>query len=147
MGACSHSVDSGDPGGRLLAEVRLAVTTAVPPGADTSPLVTREPYIDSCDGRAATRGWQPATVAIRLATVLPAADLAAQVDGRIGPLGWHRTTSEKGVAGEYFRWEKQVATGTAALTMNSDETPRPDPRHPWDILAVAPAVGRPATGC
>jgi hypothetical protein len=137
----------GDPGGRLLAELTATVAAALPPGADASSVIRREPYKDSCDGRAEARGWQAATVATRLATDLSPNELAAGVDSRIGGLGWRRTRSESAPGGAYFRWEKPLSTGTATLFLNSNESPHPDPAHPWALVATAPAVGEAVTGC
>jgi hypothetical protein len=144
---CSGANRTGDPGGRLVAELRSAAAAAIPPGADTSAVLAGEPRRDSCDGRPETRGWDPATVSFRFATALSPSDLAAHVDATLMSLGWRRTTSESTPGGAYFRWEKAVPTGTATFVLNSDEHPHPDPARPWTAIAAAPAVGKPATGC
>jgi hypothetical protein len=123
------------------------MTTAVPPDADTSGVVAREPYRDSCDGAAKTRGWTLVSVATRLATKMSDADLAAFVDQRLTGLGWHRTASHSASTGDYVRWEKQVSTGTAVFAINIDEHPHPDPQRPWEVSAMAPPAGKEATGC
>jgi hypothetical protein len=123
------------------------MTAAVPPDANTSAVVAREPYRDSCDGMAKTRGWTSVSVATRLATSMSGADLAAFVNQRLTGVGWHRTASHSAPTGDYVRWEKQVSTGTAVFAINSDETMHTDPLRPWDVSAMAPPVGKEVTGC
>ena len=142
LAACDRSPASGDPGGMLLAQLRAAMTAALPPGADTSGVIEREPYRDSCDGRAGTAGWTPATVATRFATGLTEADLAASIDQRLASLGWHRARTQVTAEGSYLRWEKPLATGTALFVVNSAEQPHPDPDRPWDVVASAPPDGQ-----
>jgi len=96
---------------------------------------------DSCDGRAGTQGWGQVVVQAGFAWNGTPAELVAQVGGHLASLGWNQvrtgTTSSGGVS-----WAKQLTNGsTASVSLFPGQTPN------WEFVAVAPPVGRAASGC
>lgn len=148
----NRTQDSGDPGGKVLNQLVPAASAL--PGYGTSSLpwvsnpslsrayvIKSEPRRDSCDGRAGTQGWGQAVVQAGFAWTGTTAELISQVGGHLAAIGWHRvstgTTSSGGVS-----WAKQLTNGSiASVSLAPEQTPN------WELVAVAPPVGKAASGC
>jgi len=143
---------SGDPGGKVLNQLVPAAsalpgygTSSLPwvsnPSLSQAYLIKSEPKQDSCDGRAGTQGWGQAVVRAGFAWTGTTAELVSQVGGHLAALGWNRvstgTTSSGGVS-----WAKQLTNGSiASVSLAPEQTPN------WEFVAVAPPVGKAASGC
>lgn len=135
--------DSGDPGGRVLAQL-TPVISALPENAASSYVWKMEPHQDSCDGMAGTFGWSEVVVQSGFQWKGTSQDLAHSLSQRLFRLGW-RTGAPVGipVGQPEFAWSKTLTNGTeATLTVG-----RAANGSPWQLTAVAPPVGRAAGGC
>jgi len=143
---------SGDPGGKVLNQ--LAPAASALPGYGTANLpwssqpslsqpylIESEPSGDSCDGRAGTQGWSQVVVQGSFHWTGSHEALFVKVGSGLGVLGWHRTP----IPGQNEAiWKKRLDNGsTATATLNL--SPLGDPE--WEFVALAPPVGKAATGC
>ena len=123
---------TGDPGGRILAQLR-PLRSIVPPGAKVEYAQFLEPRADSCDGNPSTVGWDPATV--NMAFSDPSSSPLPHVAARLQQLGWQ--VSEPTVSS----WTKVLKNHTSA-SANIDLTDKT-----WEFVATAPADGPAPMGC
>ena len=91
---------SGDPGGRIMAQILPAAsalpgygTPALPvrssPPTTTGPyLIKSEPHQTSCDGRPGTFGWSSVDVQARFTYARTRATLFDDIGSRLKALGW-----------------------------------------------------------
>jgi hypothetical protein len=143
---------SGDPGGRIMAQLAPAASSL--PGYGTArlpleqsptlngPYLTKmEPRQDSCDGRAGTQGWSQVVVQAGFIWSGSAADLFGHVGARLRSLGWK--ADPIGVASEPSAWwSKRLLSGSAAQASLESSLP-----SRWEFVVVAPPAGRAASGC
>jgi hypothetical protein len=124
---------SGDPGGRLMGDLRL-VGTAAPPGAVTSDAQEQEPvWIGFCSDEYLIRGWSELTYGVNFTTHLSRRKVLLDVSSRLASLGWgHRHANP----GSGWVWSKQLSNGDTAQLILSP----PFERYPWYFSATAPAV-------
>lgn len=134
---------SGDPGGRILGELRPA-TAAVPGAATIAYRQEVEPRWDSCDGRPGTFGWDDVVVIVHFTTALSAETVKAHADAALRPLGWMPDSSQRQGDVSSYSWTKELGNGTTATVQVSHEGQ--DPRA-WDLGAGAPPVGPRVSGC
>jgi hypothetical protein len=143
---------SGDPGGKVLNQLVPAAsalpgygTSSLPwvsnPSLTQAYLIKSEPKQDSCDGRPGTEGWGQAVVQAGIAWAGTTVELISQVGDRLAALGWHRlSTSTTGSGG--VSWAKQLSNGsTASASLD------PEQGTDWEFVAIAPPVGKAASGC
>ena len=121
---------TGDPGGRILAQLR-PLRSIVPPGAKLNYAQFYEPHPDSCDGNPSTVGWDPATV--NMAFSDPAPSPLPYVIARLQQLGWQ-------VVEPTTSWTKVLKNHTSATAFI-------DFSDGWEFTATAPADGPAPTGC
>ena len=143
---------SGDPGGKILNQLVPAASAL--PGYGTSSLPwasqpnTSRPYLtktepdrDSCDGRAGTQGWSQVVVQGSFRWAGSHRALFDKVDSGLSAIGWRQTT----IADQNEAiWKKRLDNGSTATAM-LDLSPLGSPD--WEFVALAPPVGKPATGC
>lgn len=129
----SRDDSSGDPGGRVLAEIS-SIAAALPADARLDSEQRGEPIRDSCDGRSGTEGWSPVSAAEWFHTALSAEELRGQIDAGLQRVGWRPAHS--------VLWELDLANGSTA---SASLSPYGDGR--WSLVAIAPPVGTAASGC
>jgi hypothetical protein len=143
VGAWWHlsSNRTGDPGGRVMAQL-VPVISAVPEQASKSYVWRLEPHQDSCDGIPSTRGWSQVVVQIGFKWRQSPAALFSAMNSHLVPLGWSHKRTQVAVPLEYL-WTKRLTNGTEArLTVDQEY-----PSSIWQLDAIAPPVGRAASGC
>ena len=132
---------SGDPGGKVLAQL-APVVSALPSGASTTYLWKMEPTQDSCDGIAGTQGWSQVVVQAAFRWRRSPRALFAVMNGRLIRIGWGHGASQNSSPPGY-QWTKKISNGTKAdLTVDKESS-----SSLWQLDAVAPPVGRAASGC
>lgn len=141
---------SGDPGGKVLNQ--LAPAASALPGYGTSSLpwssqpslsqpylIKSEPRGDSCDGGAGTQGWSQVVVQGSFRWTGSHDALFVKVGSGLEVLGWHRTPTS---GQDEAIWKKRLDNGSTATAVLS---PLGDPE--WEFVALAPPVGKAASGC
>jgi len=136
---------TGDPCGKVLNQL-VPAASALPgygtpklswasdPRISQAYLIKCEPKQDSCDGRAGTQGWGQAVVQAGFPWSGTPAELTSQVGGHLASLGWNQVS---GVS-----WSKKLTNGsTASVSIFPGQSPN------WEFVAVAPPVGKAASGC
>ena len=134
---------NGDPGGRILGELRPA-SAAIPAAAAIGYRQEVEPRWDSCDGRPGTFGWDDVAVIVHFTTTLSAEAVRAHADSALRALGWKVDSSLHQGDVFSYSWTKELFNGTTTWVQVSNEGQ--DPRV-WDLAAGAPPVGPRASGC
>lgn len=132
---------SGDPGGKVLAQL-VPVVSALPSGTSTTYLWKMEPTQESCDGIAGTQGWSQVVVQAAFRWRKSPQALFAAINGRLIRIGWGHGASQNSSPPGY-QWTKRISNGTKAdLTVDKEFS-----SSLWQLDAVAPPVGRAASGC
>lgn len=141
----------GDPGGRILAQLRTAAL-AVPTRAHLNWSHFDEPKLDSCDGRAGTWGYDPVIVQADFSWQQSQSTVLASVRHALEGTGW-RWTEPTPVTfpGQNYETGDAIATwartlpggrpATAALF--SDAYAHAE----WSFIAEAPATLPPPKQC
>lgn len=141
------SAASGDPGGKVLAELVPAASAL--PGYGTSDLpwrsdprldgpyiVKTEPFHDSQDGMPGTECWSKVVVQAGFRWTGGSASLFSQVGERLVALGWSPNAVLSTTEAD---WTKQLHDGSQALAaLDLDPTGPPW----WEFVVTAPAVGK-----
>lgn len=96
---------------------------------------------DSCDGRAGTQGWGQVVVQAGFVWKGTPAELVSQVGRHLASLGWNNLSTDASNTGR-GSWAKRLTNGSTASASLFPGQP-PD----WEFVAVAPPVGRAASGC
>jgi hypothetical protein len=148
----------GDPGGQVLNQ--LVPAAAALPGYGTSRLpwgsavgisagglndsyvMKMEPHTDSCDGIAGTQGWSSVVLQAGFYWKGPATSLFRFVNRGLSAIGWHRVPLKRGGRPQ-VRWWLRLNNGKEAIA----SLDRVAPKYPWEFLAIAPPIGKPARGC
>ena len=132
---------SGDPGGRILAQLK-PVGYTLPAGAAVNYRQMFEPHQDSCDGNPATKGWSQVVSQTNFQWSGTPSRLIAMINTRMQNLGWtFSPASGNGQPGG--EWTKTLTGGTTA-----DATLTAEPGgSTWTLIALAPPVGRAVSGC
>jgi hypothetical protein len=150
--ASGRTQPSGDPGGKVLSQ--LAPAAAALPGygmpdlpwtthpSPTGPyLIKSEPKRDSCGGRPGTEGWGQVVLQGNFRWPGSHSALVVKVGSGLGALGWNQTP----IPGQNEAiWKKVLNNGSIATAMLS-LSPLGDPD--WEFVALAPPVGKAASGC
>ena len=131
---------SGDPGGRVLGQL-TPVVSAIPPAATTSYVWKQEPHQDSCDGRAGTQGWSQVVVQSAFTWRGSVQALAAAMANRLTSLGWGPPSVTVPPVSPEVSWTRSLSGGSHAQLSVSQEG------SDWQLDAIAPPVGRAASGC
>jgi hypothetical protein len=84
---------SGDPGGKLLAQL-VPVVSAFPSGTSTTYLWKMDPTQESCDGIAGTQGWSQVVVQAAFRWRKSPQALFAAMNGRLIRIGWGHGASQ-----------------------------------------------------
>lgn len=148
----NRAPSSGDPGGRVLAQIAPSASALPGYGTPALPLrshsrtlgaylVESEPAISSCDGRPGTQGWTTAHVSAMFTWTGSKATLFSAVGSRLASLGWVVVPDVRSSDTEHM-WVKTLTDGAQAhamLTLAPIGTA-------WTFTALAPPVG-PAAGC
>ena len=130
--------NTGDPGGRVLSQL-TPFFSAVPSDAHVAYARSNEPFQNSCDGIAGTQGWSQVDVQTGFTWSGSGQALGDVMNGRLTELGW--TTSEPIAPGEPA-WTKTLSNGTTADLKVQFMGP-----NTWQLDALAPPVGKAASGC
>ncbi len=153
------SIDpSGDPDGKVMAQLTSTVTALpgygtpalpwvnqIPPSLNASYIIKMEPHQDSCDGRAGTQGWSQVVVqaGFHWNSGLPL--LVAHMDPRLAKLGWKVFPQPSTAYPPTATWAKTLGTGghgflgvTQEGGMNSSD---------WELVATGDPTGKAASGC
>lgn len=161
LGACItglrwlRSQLSGDPGGRVMAQLTPAVTSLPgygtialpwvseqPPSLGAPYIIRMEPYPDSCDGGAGTQGWTPVVVQAGFRWVGDISSLTAYMEPRLAKLGWTLQSEPQGPSPSGRGWTKTLRNGTPATLDVSQEG-----SNNWELVAEGEPVGGAASGC
>lgn len=129
----------GDPGGRIMAVLREA-KAAVPEGAHVLLLQDDGPHWDSCDGRDGTFGWDDVTYYVRFTSDMPAPEVFRAADAALLVEGWTRTGGDGNAFGSWSPAGTRLAGAEARLSYDVQS-------RVWGLIATAPPVGRPSSGC
>jgi hypothetical protein len=121
----------GDPGGRILAELKPAAA-AVPAGAQVLSHEDSEPSWAACDG-APGSGWTEASVTVQFSVSLSSSQLVDRADRQLVGRGWRLVQA----SGTGATWTKAVAGGVQAAAVLSPA----DRSGVWWLRASAPAQG------
>lgn len=119
----------GDPGGRILADLRPAAG-AVPAGSEVLSRQESEPSWVTCDG-AAGSGWTEVRVDVQFSAPLSYDQIVAGMNRRLADRGWQQTSAAGGT------WTRAVAGGgqaVAALGAGGQA-------GAWWLYVTAPAQG------
>lgn len=151
----STRTTSGDPGGRILAQIVPAAsalpgygTSALPLRsstlAPTEPyLIESEPHQTSCDGRPGTAGWSSVVVQARVFSAGTRAALVNEVGARLRALGWTRLPDVRSTDTEHM-WKKTLTSGATAHAVLTSAGGR---NGPWTFVVTAPPISHAASGC
>jgi hypothetical protein len=134
----SSDLGPGDPGGRILDQLR-PLATAVPRNAKVDYAHFQEAQLDSCDGVPSTRGWDGPVVQIRFNWNGSTATLLGHANHRLKQLGWKQAAPPS--VGPGAEWTKRLKNGsgvTASLEGFGGG---------WTLFAQAPPVGKLVSGC
>lgn len=82
----------GDPGGRLMAELRKTTLPAVPAGFPVSYRQFVDSHWDSCDGVPSTAGYDPVSITIVFKRSDSEALLERAISRRLRAVGWHKAS-------------------------------------------------------
>ena len=138
--AISPGPSTGDPGGRILSELR-PVGYAIPRDAQILYRNDVEPHWDSCDARPGTFGWDPVVVQIHFRSGLSPDDVESNADAQLRKLGWSSAYqySAPAIAWGWTKQLRNVTEAKAQLEVEADGA--------WTLIALAPPVGPRAHGC
>jgi hypothetical protein len=132
---------SGDPGGKVLAQL-VPVVSAIPSGTSMTYLWKLEPTQDSCDGIAGTQGWSQVVVQTAFRWRKSPQALFVVINERLLRIDWGHGASQNSSPPGY-QWTKKLSNGTRAdLTIDKEPS-----STLWQLDAVAPPVGKAASGC
>lgn len=144
MAAITHGTP--DPGGRSFARLQTTLT-ALPRDAQVILQQANEPQWTSCDGRAGTSGWTDVTISTQFRTHESPAELVAAAGRRLAAAGWSGRRPLDSPLGSGAMWSHLVADGARATVSLTPATMGGGTAPFWDLTAVAPPRGRPASGC
>jgi hypothetical protein len=131
---------SGDPGGRVLAQLTPTIS-AIPPASKTTYVWNQEPHQDSCDGLAGSQGWSQVVVQSAFKWPGSAQALAVAMTSRLNFLGWGSPSVTAPPTLPEATWTKSLSGGsTAQLSVTQQGSY-------WQLDAIAPPVGKVAGGC
>lgn len=146
---------TGDPGGKVMAQLTPTVTalpgygtgslpwvSQLPASLAASYVITMEPHRDSCDGMAGTQGWSQVVVQARFQWSTGFGNLVAYMDPRLAKLGWSVVQPRDPTGPPTGDWTKALSNGTRA-DLNISEAGPPV----WEFVATAQPIGRAASGC
>ena len=133
---------SGDPGGRVLTQLR-PVRAAIPKhNVIINYANYEEPKMDSCDGQPGTQGWDEAVVQVSFRWKGKVAPLMSFAAAQMAENRWVVTRPEVTYPQPYIGWSKHLLNGTTATSSLDFED-----YGTWTLIAEAPPVGKPVTGC
>jgi hypothetical protein len=143
---------SGDPGGKVLSQLVPAASALPGYGTPSLPwisapsmsgpyLIKSEPRQDSCDGMAGTQGWSQVVVQAGFDWTGTPDGLFSSVGEHLYALGWNRVSIRDPTDSEAI-WSKRLTNGSTAEANLS-----PEGEHYWEFVALAPPVGKAASGC
>ncbi|MGN6634458.1 MAG: hypothetical protein ACTHJ6_03205 [Oryzihumus sp.] len=136
----------GDPGGVRLAALRQ-VSPALPPGAVIQEHVEAAPSQTSCDGRPGTEGWSDVLADWQFASTQATDQVRAHAAAQMAALHWGAASSSDTPLGPVLEWTRIIRPGTQAHAQLSLGRSGPGPLAYWELSAVAPPVGKAASGC
>ena len=132
----------GDPGGKVLAQLS-PVVTALPLTVSTKYVWNMEPHQDSCDGRAGTFGWSEVVVQSGFSFKGAPKLLFGVMSPRLSELGWKVGNQEGVPISPNYKWHKTLTNGSYAQL----SVERSYGSSAWQLDAVAPPIGKKASGC
>ncbi len=132
---------TGDPGGRILSQLRLT-EVAIPPGSKIAYANYQEPQLDSCDGKPSTLGWNDAVVQISFNWSGTDRSLVTFANQQLAAHGWsvHIWSIQQNLTSA--GWTKQLENGSRSEVELSREA-----NGGWLLLAQAPPLGRHVSTC
>lgn len=136
------SLPGGDPGGRILAQI-APVGSATPADVTVNYRHLSEPRIDSCDGRASTRGWSLAVVQVNFDWNGTPPDVISLVGQRLRDLGWAHPINAQENFLPAQQWDKQLSDGKKAYTHLEAAAGG----RTWTLITFAQPEGRQVSGC
>jgi hypothetical protein len=137
----------GDPGGRILDQLR-PVTSSVPPKAKITYKAFSEPTWQNCAGQPEqTEGWNNASLDVSFSWSGSSSALISYVNTQLSKAGWGAFTSDGSIriAGD---WTKKLRNGTEARVLLQfwGLLPSEQPAY-WALDAAAPPVGPTTAPC
>ena len=134
---------SGDPGGRIIAQLRPAVA-ALPPDARVLYRNDVEPRWDSCDGRPSTYGWDDVVVQVHFASATGPDAILADADAVLTSQRWSSIPLARMPDVVQQMWSKVITNGTTAkISLAEDQYGT----NEWSLFASAPPQGQRVSGC
>jgi len=145
---------SGDPGGRILAQIVPAAsalpgynTPALPwetsPSTSGAYLIKSEPHQTSCDGRAGTFGWSSVVVQGRFPFGGTRLNLFREMESRLAALGWTGVSNVRSTDTEHM-WRKRLINGSEAHAILASTPPG---SASWTFVVTAPPISHASSGC
>jgi hypothetical protein len=138
---------TGDPGGRVLEQLR-PIRNAIPKhGVVINYAHYQEPHMDSCDGRPGTQGWNEVVVQVSFNWNGKNEPLMYFAAVQMAKNGWvvsrpGQVTRGAYTGPPYAGWSKRLQNGTTANASLELED-----YGSWTLIATAPPVGRQVSGC
>ena len=112
-----------------------------PPSTSQPYLIKSEPRQDSCDAMSGTQGWSQVVVQGLLDWTGTPDGLFSLVGKHLHVLGWNTVSINEPTEAI---WSKRLTNGSTAQVM-LNLSPLGEPH--WEFIALAPPVGKAASGC
>lgn len=151
----SRGSAGGDPGSAVMDQLTPAVSSLPGYGTDALPWVNQipesmltpyaikiEPFQDSCDGMAGTRGWSQVVVQAGFKWTRGLKALVAKIDPRLTELGWTIVSPLRKSYPPNQDWTKTLDNGSRAVLSVTKSA-----GAFWQLDAVAKPIGKAASGC
>ena len=149
---------NGDPGSRVMDQLTPTVsslpgyaTAALPwvnqiPQSMGAPYAIKiEPFQDSCDGIAGTRGWSQVVVQAGFKWTKGLSALVSHMAPRLTKLGWSAPAQSQTSNPPSQSWIKTLSNGSRAYVSVSQGVGTYSSH--WQLDAIAKPVGKAAGGC
>lgn len=149
---------SGDPGGKVMNQLVPTVSSLpgyglsalpwvsqIPQSLTASYAIKMEPFQDSCDGRAGTRGWSQVVVQAGFRWTKSLSALYSYMNPRLATLGWSAVVTSRPSMPPSLRWIKTLSNGSRANVSVSQGLGAYSSH--WQLDAIANPVGRAVSGC
>jgi len=154
----ASTAQSGDPGGKVLAQLTPTVSVLpgygtstlpwvnqIPPALDAAYIIKTEPRQDSCDGRAGTQGWSQVVVQAGFHWKNGLQLFVARVEPQLATLGWTVFPQPPTAYPPTATWTKHLANGGRGFLDVTQEGGTSSSN--WELVATGDPAGKAASGC
>lgn len=127
--------------------VARQVLVALPPSAQVSQHSDATSTMESCDGRPGTQGWSDVVVSYQFTVAESSASVLAGASKAMAKARWTPTGQLHSPLGPGLTWTKPVSSGVTARATLAPATRGLGQPPYWDLTAMVPPAGKPASGC